>query len=113
VNDLTVTVLMTRCQSCVHNSSKLVHGSYESWDVVTRLQAGQSWVWILVGARVYCFWALPASYLVGANGSFPAVRWLVHETDRFHLLRELRMSGDIPPLPLYVFMVWTGTSYLF
>lgn len=41
VNDLTVTVLMTCCQSCVHNSSKLVHSSYNG---VTRLQAGQSGV---------------------------------------------------------------------
>jgi hypothetical protein len=44
VNDLTVTVLMICCQSCVHNSSRLVHSSYESWDGVTRLQAGQSGV---------------------------------------------------------------------
>jgi len=64
----------------------------------------------MVGARVYCLWAPPASYLVHTSGSFPTVRWLVHETDHLHLLGELKMSGDIPPLPLYVFMVWTGTT---
>jgi len=31
-------------------------------------------------------------------------------TTQFQLVLKLRMSGDIPLLPLYVFMVLTGTN---
>jgi len=47
-------------------------------------------------------------------GQFPGVdNQGMTLTTHFHLVPTLRMSGTIPLLPLYAFMVWTGTTLLF
>jgi hypothetical protein len=54
-------------------------------------------------------WGPPSLLFSGYVGCFPEVNSLGHEVD--HLLASrLRTSGAIPLLPLYSFMVWTGTT---
>jgi len=49
---------------------------------------------------------------VGTGEPFPVgeVKWLGLEVD--HSAKVKRMSGDMHLLPLYAFMVWTGTTSL-
>jgi len=61
-----------------------------------------------------CFRAHQASLAVKYRNSFPlSVKWSGDEvTTHFHLALMLRMSGAVLPLPLYVYVVWTGTSFI-
>ena len=45
--------------------------------------------------------------LTGGWGEWSGVRLATH----LHVMLSLRMSGAIPPVPLYVFMVCTGELY--
>jgi len=50
----------------------------------------------------------------GYQGSFLGAKWLRHEVTTHHcLVTRLRMSGAIPLLLLYTFMVWKGKTTFF
>jgi hypothetical protein len=60
-------------------------------------------------------WAHTSSYSMGTGGSLPpGVKQPGHDADYSHsLVLRLRMSGALLLLPLYAFMVCTGTTFLF
>jgi hypothetical protein len=53
----------------------------------------------------------PSLLCNGYWGSFAGVKWPVHE-DHHPLLVPGLVSGAIPLLPIYAFILWTGTTYL-
>jgi hypothetical protein len=57
----------------------------------------------------YTFTLLPVLDLpskpIGIYGSFPEIKdWRIMLTPHLHLVPNLRMSGDEPPLPHYFFL---------
>jgi hypothetical protein len=59
-----------------------------------------------------CFGTHPASESMGTRVLNPGVKKQWHETEHSYPMLRLRMSGDIPPLPLYAFMEQTRTTLL-
>ena len=56
---------------------------------------------------------LPGSYSIGTWRLFPeggAWVWALRLTTHLHLVLRLRMSGSIPPLPLYEFLACVTTA---
>jgi hypothetical protein len=89
--------------------------------IVTSIQAGQSGIWIPVGARDFPLLQNvrtrsgtppPASCSMGTCGSFcrGESRRSKKLTTNLHLVTRLRLSGGISPLPFYAFMACTGTT---
>jgi hypothetical protein len=85
----------------------------------TRLPAGRSEVQIQMWERDFCFlqtfldrlWGLPRVFFNGYR-EFLSV-WSKETWDfttQVYLVPRLRMSGAVPLLPLYVFMVWTDST---
>lgn len=46
----------------------------------------------------------------GDRGHFPAVKRPERETDHSFIVFRLRISGPMPPFPLFAFMAWIGTA---
>ena len=66
--------------------------------------------------RPHWLWGPPNLLFSGYKSSFLGLNRPEHDVDRSCPSTAEVMNGVIPPLPLYVFMAWTGTSspsYLF
>jgi hypothetical protein len=86
-----------------------------------RLQAESSALQIPAGRRAFSLLQNahtsagihPAPFLLGTGFLFRSYSGLdVILTAKFHLASYWRMSGSTPPLSIYDFMRWTGTTHL-
>jgi hypothetical protein len=80
-------------------------------DLGSESRQGQQIFFFYPKNRPERLWSVPNLLFNVYRRSFPGLKWQVREVD--HSLpssAELRMSGAMPLLPLYVFMSWTGTT---
>ena len=90
-------------------------------NTVTGLWAGQSGVQLPAGQMIFLFnktsWPFvgPTQLSIQyVSKFFPSVQRLESEvTNHLYVVPRLRTSGAIPQLPLYDFMAWRGTTFLF
>jgi hypothetical protein len=65
---------------------------------------------ILKVSRVV-LWPTHPSVMWALGALFPAVKWTGHEGNYSkHLMPRLRMSGSIPPLPIYLYLYFLTIS---
>jgi hypothetical protein len=96
-----------------------------SWDgvvsTVTRLPAARFGVRIAAGSRIFsfpnastdCVPSQPPVHWVPGTVS-PEVKWAGGEADHsLPLGAEIRISGSIPPLSVYAFMIHTAGGHIF
>jgi hypothetical protein len=58
-------------------------------------------------------WCPPSFVVNGYRRHFPGLKRLGCDVDHSYLAPRLRMSGSIPLLLLYAFMMWTGITLPF
>lgn len=96
-----------KLKSSGHNAATYIERK-SGWRAVitaTKLRAGQSGVRLLTVEGDFFTNVQTVSYLMGLGGSLPLrCGWGVRLAIHIYRVSRLRMSGAMPPLPLYVFV---------